>query len=61
MSNGSNQSMSGAVVFPHRKYSRYPLVRRRRRWPEWRISGDALCWLAGLGWIVALLALEWMR
>lgn len=48
-------------LYPHRKYGRHPLVRRRRRWPEWRISGDALCWLAGLGWIVALLALEWMR
>lgn len=43
----------------YRRYRRYPLIRRRRMWP--RVSGDALCWLAGLGWIVALLALAWMR
>ena len=45
----------------YRKHSRYPLVRRRRRWPQWRIGSDTLCWLTGLGWIVALLALVWWR
>lgn len=48
--------------FPYRKYVRYPLERRRRQgWRSVRLSGDALCWLAGLGWIVALLALAWWR
>lgn len=46
-------------MFPYRKYSRYPLIRRRRRWPT--VSSDTLCWLAALGWIVALLALAWWR
>lgn len=46
---------------PYRKYSRYPLERRRRGWRSVRLSGDALCWLAGLGWIVALLVVAWMR
>jgi len=43
----------------YRKHSRYPLVRRRRQWPEWRISSDTLCWLAGLLWLASLLALAW--
>ena len=46
---------------PHRKYSRYPFIRRRRRWAWLQVSGDTLCWLAGLGWVAALLALAWMR
>lgn len=51
--------MSNHEHFPYRRYQRYPLVRRRQR--RLHLSGDALCWLAGLGWIGLFLLMEWLR
>ena len=46
----------------HVPYRRYVLGKvRKRRWWRLHISGDALCWLAGLGWLALFLALAWMR
>jgi len=46
----------------YRKYNRYPLVRKRRRW-AWLLSvpGDTLAWCGVTVFLLALLALEWMR
>lgn len=45
--------------FPYRRYT-LGKVRRRRGW-RFRLSGDVLCWLAGLGWIGLFLLMEWLR
>lgn len=52
--------MSNHEHFPYRRYQRYPLVPRRRRW-RFHLSGDALCWLAGLAWIGLFLLMAWLR
>ncbi len=44
--------------FRYRKYSRYPLERRRY---HWRMNHDAWCWLLVAMMIAVFVALEFVR
>ena len=45
--------------YPYRKYSRYPMERRRRY--HWRMNHDAWCWLLVLAMIAVFVVLEFVR
>lgn len=46
--------------YPHRKYARFPLVRRRRA-AAWRLNHDAWAWALVAVTLLAFVALEWLR
>lgn len=45
-------------LFRYRKYSRYPLERRRK---QWRVTHDTWAWFFVLAMIAMFVALEFVR
>lgn len=47
-------------LYPHRKYARYPLIRRRRRY-LWRLNHDAWAVAFVVALLLVFLALDLVR